>query len=241
MCTDNMPSGTAMKLGRRPHDPRRDDGRGAQHRRRGPPGDGRRARPGGRGAGVDAIVDIATLTGAAMRTFGVGGRRRARQRRRPASTQLEAAGDATDEPVWELPLVPALPPQLDSTIADIKNMGGAERRAITAGAVPRGVRRRHPVGHLDIAGTARPTPTTRGGSTGATGVRHPAADRAGARLPAAGRGRRGRPTAGRRYRRRDSDDGSRHGAQHRRDRPAARRHRAGRQQGPAPGDHLPRT
>ena len=44
MCTDNMPSGSAMKLGDVLHDPRRQDRRGPQHRRRGPPRARRRAR-----------------------------------------------------------------------------------------------------------------------------------------------------------------------------------------------------
>ena len=48
-CTDNMPSGSAMKLGDVLTDAQREDRRGPQHRRRGTPGDGRRAVPGGRG------------------------------------------------------------------------------------------------------------------------------------------------------------------------------------------------
>ena len=70
MCTDNMPSGTAMQLG---------DVitmRGGktvevhQHRRRGPAGDGRRARARRPRSDADAIVDIATLTGACLRALG---------------------------------------------------------------------------------------------------------------------------------------------------------------------------
>ena len=76
MCTDNMPSGHGDGARRRAHDPRRHDGRGHQHRRRGPPGDGRRARPARRGRASTPIVDIATLTGAAMRALG---RRRGRR------------------------------------------------------------------------------------------------------------------------------------------------------------------
>ena len=102
--------------------------------------------------GVDAIVDDRhpDRRGAAD----------VRRRRSPAvlgndpawSTSSTAAGDAADEPVWELPLVQRYRRQLDSTIADIKNMGGENAGTITAGAVPRGVRRRHPFGHLDICG-----------------------------------------------------------------------------------------
>ena len=48
--TENMPSGRGHQARRRAHDPQRQDRRGAQHRRRGPPGAGRRAVAGGRGA-----------------------------------------------------------------------------------------------------------------------------------------------------------------------------------------------
>ena len=46
--------------------------------------------------------------------------------------QLKRAGDATDEPVWELPLHRSYRSQLDSTIADLTNMGGVNAGSITA-------------------------------------------------------------------------------------------------------------
>ena len=50
MCTENMPSGSALTPVRRDHHLRRHDRRGAEHRRGGPPGDGRRAGQVGRRA-----------------------------------------------------------------------------------------------------------------------------------------------------------------------------------------------
>ncbi|HET8785392.1 MAG TPA: hypothetical protein VFM38_07140 [Candidatus Limnocylindrales bacterium] len=67
-------------------------------------------------AGVDAIVTVATLTGAAMRTFGTAGAAMLANSRDIAA-QLTAAGDATDEPVFELPLIAKYRPMLDSAIA----------------------------------------------------------------------------------------------------------------------------
>ena len=71
MCTDNMPSGKAMKLGDVLTVARRQDRRGHQHGRRRPARDDGRPRPRDRGAAApDAIVDIATLTGACQRALG---------------------------------------------------------------------------------------------------------------------------------------------------------------------------
>jgi leucyl aminopeptidase len=46
-----------------------------------------------------------------------------------------------------------VPPQLDSAIADIANLGGPVRRCHHRRAVPRALRRRDAWAHLDIAGT----------------------------------------------------------------------------------------
>ena len=80
---------------------------------------------------VDAIVDIATLTGAAMRTLGteiaaVLGNNEA------LIDQVKASAERVDEPVWELPLAHRYRPELDSPIADLRNMGGANAGTITA-------------------------------------------------------------------------------------------------------------
>ena len=66
--------------------------------------------------------------------------------------QLKAAGDAADEPAWELPLVRKYRRQLDSKLADIRNMGGVNAGTITAGLFLEEFTAGIPFGHLDICG-----------------------------------------------------------------------------------------
>lgn len=103
---------------------------------------------------TDAIVDIATLTGAAMRALGtqvaaVIGNDAA------LVDQVEAAADATDESVWELPLERRYRSSLNSEVADIKNLGGANAGAITAALFLEEFVGDIPWAHIDIAGTAQ--------------------------------------------------------------------------------------
>ncbi|MBK5224522.1 MAG: leucyl aminopeptidase [Acidimicrobiia bacterium] len=103
----------------------------------------------------DAIVDLATLTGACMvalgnRIAGLMGRDDA------FLAQVEAAAVRTGERVWRLPLPDDLRPQLDSKVADLKNIAGGRY----AGASIAGLFLREFVGdaipwaHIDIAGPA---------------------------------------------------------------------------------------
>jgi leucyl aminopeptidase len=69
--------------------------------------------------------------------------------------QLRRAGDAVDEPVWELPLHRAYRSQLDSPIADLTNMGGANAGSITAALFLEEFVDGRPWAHVDIAGTAQ--------------------------------------------------------------------------------------
>ncbi len=150
MCTDNMPSGTATRLG----DVLTIRG-GKTVEVVNADAEGRLVMADGLALavedGADAIVTIATLTGAAMRTFG--------SALAPVLgndpelvTQLRTAGAATDEPLWELPLVRRYRPQLDSKIANIKNMGGIDAGTITAGLFLEDFVDGTPFGHLDICG-----------------------------------------------------------------------------------------
>lgn len=106
-------------------------------------------------ASPDAIVDLATLTGACMvalgdRTAGLMGNHQG------WIDQVRGAADAVGEPVWPLPMPAYLRGKLDSSIADMKNItqdryGGA----LAAGVflqefVGDGV----PWAHIDIAGPA---------------------------------------------------------------------------------------
>jgi leucyl aminopeptidase len=116
----------------------------------------------------DAIVTIATLTGAAMRTFGT-------ERAALLGTdddllaQVEAAADATDEKVWQLPMERAYRPLLDSSIADIKNLGGENAGTITAALFLDEFTAGIPFAHLDICGPMMVTHDDSWRSTGATG------------------------------------------------------------------------
>ncbi|MFG2118455.1 leucyl aminopeptidase [Streptomyces sp. NPDC048710] len=102
----------------------------------------------------DAIVDVATLTGAMMlalgsRTFGVMANDDAFR------TAVYEAAEEVGEPAWPMPLPEHLRKGMDSTVADIANMG--ERMG---GGLVAGLFLREFVGegitwaHLDIAGPA---------------------------------------------------------------------------------------
>ncbi len=107
--------------------------------------------------GVDAIVDLATLTGACMVALGedhcgVFGNHD------DWIAQVMAAGEETGERSWQLPLPRAWRKKLDSDVADMKNIGGRYGGASTAalflqefvGSDGTDV----PWVHLDIAGPA---------------------------------------------------------------------------------------
>jgi leucyl aminopeptidase len=119
-------------------------------------------------AGVDAVVDVATLTGACLRTFGtaVAG---VMGNDATLVDRLRAAGTLADEPVWELPLIRRYRSQLDSPIADLKNLGGPDAGAITAGLFLECFVRGTPWAHVDIAGTAQVATTSGWVGAGPTG------------------------------------------------------------------------
>jgi leucyl aminopeptidase len=103
----------------------------------------------------DAIIDVATLTGACMVALGT--RVAGLMGNDPAwIEQVTAAAVRTGERVWELPLPSDYRRQLDSDVADLRNIGGSRHGgALVAGLflqefVPEDI----PWAHLDIAGTA---------------------------------------------------------------------------------------
>ncbi|WP_416952208.1 leucyl aminopeptidase family protein [Nocardioides sp. T5] len=157
-CTDNMPSGSAMKLG------------DVLHMRNGTTvevlntdAEGRLVMADGLCLavedGVDAVVDVATLTGACLRTFGVD--IAGVMGSDPGLVeQVRCAGDVADEPVWELPLHRGYRSQLDSQVADMTNMGGPNAGSITAALFLEEFTDGIPWAHVDIASTAQ-QPTER--------------------------------------------------------------------------------
>ncbi len=104
---------------------------------------------------VDAIVDLATLTGAVSGAIGahaVG----VFSNDDDLLRQLLSAGEEAGEPSWHLPLWEELREGLESDVADLKNIGDKGRGA---GASVGGLFLRHfvdgtPWAHLDIAGPA---------------------------------------------------------------------------------------
>jgi leucyl aminopeptidase len=121
----------------------------------------------------DAIIDLATLTGAIMVALG------------PHATgimsnndalaeRIVQAGEATGERAWRMPLWDPYMDMVRSEIADIKNTAGRYGGAITAAAFLSNFVGEYPWVHMDIAGTAwtdaKPRAYTPKGATG-VGVR----------------------------------------------------------------------
>ncbi|MEO5511824.1 MAG: leucyl aminopeptidase [Longimicrobiales bacterium] len=115
-----------------------------------------------------AMVDAATLTGAvvialgfhAIGLMGTDG---------DLMDEVKVAGVRVGERCWPLPLWDEYRPQIDSTIADMKNSGGRAAGSITAGWFLKEFAGDVPWVHLDIAGTAykdEAAPYLRKGATG---------------------------------------------------------------------------
>ena len=104
---------------------------------------------------ADAIVDLATLTGACVVALGekIAG---LMTNHEGWSEQVRAAADRAGEPVWPLPLPTDYRKQLDSEVADLRNIGtGGYGGALTAGIFLQQFVGDRPWVHLDIAGPAR--------------------------------------------------------------------------------------
>ena len=104
--------------------------------------------------GVDAIVDVATLTGACQVALGmkIAG---LMTNNDDWQTQVQDAAARAGEKVWPLPLLPEYRKLIDSEVADIKNTAGRYGGAITAGLFLKEFVADVPWAHLDIAGPAR--------------------------------------------------------------------------------------
>lgn len=100
-----------------------------------------------------AIVDCATLTGAVVIALGHQAAAVLGSDDRLVS-ELEKAGARSGERVWRLPLYPEYRKQLDSDVADLKNVGGRPAGTITAAMFLKEFVGDVPWAHLDIAGTA---------------------------------------------------------------------------------------
>lgn len=99
------------------------------------------------------VVDVATLTGAVI--IGLGHHCSGLiSNNDTLALCLEAAGKQAGEPLWRLPLNKHYKKQIESKVADIKNIGGKAGGSITAAAYLSNFVGKTPWAHLDIAGTA---------------------------------------------------------------------------------------
>ncbi|MFN5840206.1 MAG: leucyl aminopeptidase family protein, partial [Acidimicrobiaceae bacterium] len=150
MCTDNLPSGSALKLG---------DvltmRNGKTVEIHNTDAEGRLILADGLSLGAeskpDAMLDIATLTGACMGALGkhmagILGNNDG------VLTQLKAASSRTDELVWELPFHRPYRALLDSNVADMRNIGGPLAGATTAALFLGEFVGETPWAHIDMAG-----------------------------------------------------------------------------------------
>lgn len=118
---------------------------------------------------VDRIVDIATLTGAAVAALGTSFSA-VLTNNEPWLEQLKNASNFSGELIWQLPAYDDYKDLLKSEIADIKNTGAPFAGAITAGLFLREFVQDKPWLHIDIAGTALKDKESGINAYGATGV-----------------------------------------------------------------------
>jgi leucyl aminopeptidase len=99
------------------------------------------------------MIDLATLTGAII--IALGHEHAGLFANDDAlAQQITAAGAATGEACWRMPLGEAYDKQIKSDIADMKNVGTRAGGSITAAQFLQRFVDRRPWAHLDIAGTA---------------------------------------------------------------------------------------
>jgi leucyl aminopeptidase len=99
------------------------------------------------------LIDVATLTGACVVALGKHAHG-LMTRHDDLAAELLAAGDATHDRAWRLPLWDDYASQLESGFADVANIGGKYAGAITAGCFLARFTEGQRWAHLDIAGTA---------------------------------------------------------------------------------------
>jgi leucyl aminopeptidase len=116
----------------------------------------------------DAIVNIGTLTGAILAALGehIAG---LFSNHDGFAGQLKAASQRTDESVWQMPLDHRYRKQIDSAVADLRNMGDAQPGAITAALYLEEFVDGIPWAHIDICGTMKLDGDDGWRSRGATG------------------------------------------------------------------------
>ena len=111
-----------------------------------------------------SVIDIATLTGAAVATFGSHVNALLSNNHKLAETLIDCGEEVLDR-AWQLPLWEEYQSMLNSNFADIANIGGPRAGTITAACFLSRFAEKQKWAHLDIAGSAWHS----GGQKGATG------------------------------------------------------------------------
>ncbi|QRM54883.1 leucyl aminopeptidase [Sinorhizobium sp. BG8] len=104
------------------------------------------------------MINLATLTGAIMVALG-SHHAGLFSNDDTLATRLTAAGLATNERLWRMPLGKEYDKMIDSKFADMKNTGGRYAGSITAAQFLQRFVKDTPWAHLDIAGTAMGSPS----------------------------------------------------------------------------------
>ena len=102
---------------------------------------------------VNNVIDIATLTGAALVALGTT-TTAALSNNDELYQKMDKAAKDSDERLWRLPNYPEYGKLIESKIADYKNIGGRWAGTITAGMFIEKFVGETPWIHLDIAGTS---------------------------------------------------------------------------------------
>jgi len=118
--------------------------------------------------GVAKMIDLATLTGAAV--VALGDTTALFSNDDDLAARLLEAADRTGERTWRMPLVADYKDRLKGEIADLKNTGGRPAGAIVAALFLEHFSEGIPWAHLDIAGSARSDKTSGYTPKGATGT-----------------------------------------------------------------------
>ncbi len=119
--------------------------------------------------GATELIDLATLTGAAVVALGEGTTALFSSEDDLAAHLIAASKDA-GERMWRMPLTEELKEKIKGDVGDVKNSGGRAGGAITAALFLQHFSEGLPWAHLDIAGSARFPKNGPEGPKGASGV-----------------------------------------------------------------------
>ncbi len=111
----------------------------------------------------DAVVDIATLTGACVIALGHHATGLFSNKDSLAAELLKA-GEAAQDRAWHMPMWDDYQPQLDTNFADMANIGGRAGGSITAACFLSRFAKKYDWAHLDVAGTAWKSGKEKGGT-----------------------------------------------------------------------------